>query len=193
MSVGSLRSAQQTETARFFSDVTLGPLQAGLRDLAAAGAGHQRQRSPVRGGRSGHGRRAIAVWDGKFRYGWWRPITAIREADTDGNPSTVGVPGWTPLLVTPPYPDWPSGLNGVFGAAATALSRLNADGRVDLNLTSVAAGVTRHYDLAATSENDAVDARVFSGIHFRTADEVAFDMGAQVANWALDHHFGPAK
>ena len=136
---------------------------------------------------------AIAVWDGKFHYGWWRPITAIREAETDGNPNTAGVPGWTPLIVTPPYPDWPSGLNGVIGAASTALSQLNADGLVDLNITSAAAGVTRHYDIAADIQQDAIDARVYSGIHFRTADEVAIAMGAQVANWALDHHFAPAK
>jgi hypothetical protein len=194
VSVGSLRSPEQTETARFFSDVTLGPLQAGLRDLAAR-----------RGLDISDGARlfaavdlsvadaAIAVWDGKLHYGWWRPITAIREADTDGNPNTAGVPGWTPFLTTPPYPDWPSGLNGVIGAASTALSRLNADGRVDLSLTSVAAGVTRHYDFAADIQHDAIDARVFSGIHFRTADAVAIVMGAQVANWALDHHFAPAK
>ena len=87
--------------------------------------------------------------------------------------------------------DWPSGLCGVIGAATTALSQLTADGRVDLNITSVAAGVTRHYDLAADIQHDAVDARVFSGIHFRTADAVAVAMGTQVANWALDHHFAP--
>jgi hypothetical protein len=194
VSAGSLRSAQQTQTAMFFSDVGVGPLQAGLRDLASRRlldiSDSARLFAAVDVGMADS---AIAVWNAKFHYGWWRPITAIREADTDGNPRTVGVPGWTPLLVTPPYPDWPSGLNGVFGAAATALTRLNADGRVDLNLTSVAAGVTRHYDLAAQLQNDAIDSRVFSGIHFRTADEVAFDMGAQVASWALDHHFGPAN
>jgi hypothetical protein len=105
----------------------------------------------------------------------------------------AGVPGWTPLIVTPPYPDWPSGLCGVFGAATKALTRLNADGLVDLNLTSVAAGVTRHYDFAADIQQDAIDARVYSGIHFRTADEVSIVMGTQVANWALDHHFAPAN
>ena len=71
---------------------------------------------------------------------------------------------------------------------AQRLTRLNVDGRVDLNLTSVAAGVTRHYDFAADIQQDATDARVFSGIHFRTADEVAIVMGTQVANWALEHH-----
>ena len=192
--VGSLRTAAQTETARFFSDITIGPLHAGLRDLVTRrGLDISDSARLFAAVDLSMADAAIAVWDGKFHYGWWRPITAIREADTDGNPNTTGVPGWTPFLVTPPYPDWPSGLNGVIGAASTALSQLNADGRVDLNLTSAAAGVTRHYDFAADIQRDAVDARVFSGIHFRTADEVAFVMGAQVANWALDHHFAPAN
>jgi hypothetical protein len=194
VNVGSLRSAQQTQTALFFSDVGVGPLQAGLRDLATRRALDISDSARLFAAVDlSMADTAISVWSAKFDYGWWRPITAIREADGDGNPSTVGVPGWTPLLVTPPYPDWPSGLCGVVGAASAALTRLNVDGLVDLNLTSVAAGVTRHYDFAADIQEDAIDARVFSGIHFRTADEVAIVMGTQVANWALDHHFAPAN
>lgn len=193
VNVGSKRTATQTETALFFSDVGIGPLQAGLRDLVTRrGLDISDSARLFAAVDMSIADTAIAVWDGKFHYGWWRPITAIREADTDGNPNTTGVPGWTPLLVTPPYPDWPSGLNGVIGAASTVLSQLNADGLVDLNLTSAAAGVTRHYDLAADIQQDGIDARVFSGIHFRTADEVAIVMGTQVANWALDHHFAPS-
>jgi hypothetical protein len=134
----------------------------------------------------------IAVWDGKYHYGWWRPITAIREAETDGNPETTGVPGWTPLLVTPPYPDYPSGLCGVIGAASRVLERLNPNGKVDLTLTSMAAGVTRHYDAAADIRQDAIDARVWSGIHFRTADRTSVALGIRVANWALNHYFARA-
>ena len=194
VNVGSLRTAAQTETARFFTDITIGPLHAGLRDLVTRrGLDISDSARLFAAVDLSMADAAIAVWDGKFHYGWWRPITAIREADTDGNPNTDGVPGWTPLIATPPYPDWPSGLCGLIGAASTALSQLNADGRVDLTLTSVAAGVTRHYDLAADIQHDAVDARVFSGIHFRTADEVAIAMGTQVANWALDHHFAPTN
>jgi hypothetical protein len=193
VNVGSLRSAEQTQTALFFSDVGVVPLQAGLRDLVTRRgldiSDSARLFAVVELSMADS---AIAVWNAKFNYGWWRPITAIREADTDGNPETAAVLGWTPLIVSPPYPDWPSGLCGVFGAASTALTRLNADGRVDLKLTSAAAGVTRHYDIAADIQQDAIDARVFSGIHFRTADEVAIVMGTQVANWALDHHFTPA-
>jgi hypothetical protein len=194
VNVGSLRSAEQTQTALFFSDVGVGALQAGLRDLATRRmldiSDSARLFAAVDLSMADS---AIAVWNGKFKYAWWRPITAIREADTDGNPNTTAVPGWTPFIVTPPYPDWPSGLNGVFGAAATVLTRLNADGTLDLKLTSVAAGVTRHYEFAADIRRDAIDARVWSGIHFRTADEVAFAMGAQVANWALDHDFAPTS
>jgi hypothetical protein len=194
VNVGSLRSPQQTQTALFFSDTGVGALQAGLRDLVIRrGLDISDSARLLAAVDLSMADSAIAVWNAKFRYAWWRPMTAIREADTDGNPNTAAVPGWTPLLVNPPYPDWPSGLCGVFGAASAALTRLNADGRVDLNLTSVAAGVARHYDLAADIQHDAIDARVFSGIHFRTADEVAIAMGAQVANWALDHHFGQAK
>jgi hypothetical protein len=194
VNVGSLRTPAQTETALFFSDVGVGPLQAGLRDLVTRrGLDISDSARLFAAVGLSLADTAFAVWDAKFHYGWWRPITAIREADTDGNPHTAGVPGWTPLIVTPPYPDWPSGLCGVMGAASTALSQLNADGRVDLSLSSLAAGVTRHYDLAADIQHDAVDARVFSGIHFRTADEVAIRMGTQVANWALHHHFAPAN
>ena len=194
VSTGSLRTGRQTETALFFSDVGLGPLQAGLRDLATRRLLDISDSARLFAAADlSIGDAVFAVWDGKFHYGWWRPITAIREADTDGNPKTAGVPGWTPFLVTPPYPDWPSGLNGVFGAVPDALASEPSAGRpIDLNLTSAAAGVTRHYEYAADIRQDAVDSRVCSGIHFRPADDVASTMGTQVANWALDHYFAPA-
>jgi len=135
----------------------------------------------------------IAAWDGKFFYGWWRPITAIQGADTDGNPNTAGVPGWTPLIPTPPYPDWPSGLSSVTGALSTTLSRLNPNGQVDLIITSTAAAETRHYLTAAAMQQDVINARVWSGIHFRTADEVGVATGIKVGNWALDHYFAPTR
>jgi hypothetical protein len=194
VSVGSLRTPEQTQTALFFSDVGIVPLHAGLRDLVTRRGLDISDSARLFGAVVlSTADTAISVWNGKFHYGWWRPITAIREADTDGNPNTAGVPGWTPLLVTPPYPDWPSGLCGVIGATSGVLAQLNGDGRVDLTLTSAAAGVTRHYDFAADIQQDAVDARVFSGIHFRTADEASNVIGTQVANWALDHHFAPAN
>jgi hypothetical protein len=186
---GSLRTPEQTETALFFSDAGIVPLQTAVRDLVI--------RRDLDISRSARLLAAVelatadaigTVWRAKFRYGWWRPITAIREADTDGNPATAGVPGWEPLIVTPPYPDWPSGLTSVVGATSTVLSRLDRSGRVDLDITSAAAGVTRHYEDARTFIRDAIDARVLSGIHFRTADEAGARIGIRTASWTLDHH-----
>ena len=96
--MGLARTAQQTQTALFFSDVGIVPLHAGFRDLVARRildiSNSARLFAAVDLSLADA---AIAVWDAKFHYGWWRPITAIREADTDGNPDTAGVPGWTPF------------------------------------------------------------------------------------------------
>ena len=137
----------------------------------------------------------IGAWNGKLHYLWWRPITAIRSAADDGNPATTADPTWEPLVINPPYPDYPSGLCNVMGAMSRAVTRILGDGTIDLNLVSTAAGlpgapIARHYATAAALNTDAIDARVWSGIHFRTADSVATQMGIQTADWALDHYFG---
>jgi hypothetical protein len=192
---GSLRTPEQTETALFFSDIGVGPLQGSLRDLVT-----RRQLDISRAARLfaavdlSLADAIIVSWDGKFRFGFWRPITAIQLADDDGNPETDAVPGWEPLVTTPPYPEYPSGLTPIVGALSAILSRLFDDGRIDLNITSVAAGLpgpplTRHYEFAADLDEDVIDARVWSGIHFRTADVVGIEMGKKVAKWALDHFF----
>src|SRR5262249_7805868 len=66
----------------------------------------------------------IATWDAKYTYGQWRPITAIRAANTDGNPRTPADPDWTPLIATPPFPDYPAGHSACAGAAEAVLERL---------------------------------------------------------------------
>ncbi len=193
--LGSLRTPEQTETALFFSDIGVGPLQASLRDLVT-----RRNLDISRTARllaavdMSLADAIIVSWDGKVRFGFWRPVTAIQLAADDGNPETDGVPGWEPLVTTPPYPDYPSGLTPVVGALSAVLSRLLDDGKVDLNISSVAAGlpgppITRHYEFAADLNQDVIDARVWSGIHFRIADTVGIEMGKKVADWALDHYF----
>jgi hypothetical protein len=132
-----------------------------------------------------------SAWYAKLKYMWWRPITAIREADTDGDPQTPACRADTashhaavsrlaerPVLVrrrrdggaVPPQPD----------------------GTVDLILISPGAG-PRHYVDAATMQVDAVNARVWSGLHFRTADQASITIGTRVANFALDHYFAPMR
>ena len=94
-------------------------------------------------------------------------------------------------MVNPPYPDYPSGLTAVVGAATRALTRVLGTSRIDLYLTPPAPGATRYYEFAADLCADGVEARICSGIHFRTADVLGITVGEQVANWALDHYFMP--
>jgi hypothetical protein len=188
----TVRTEAQTLTARFYSDAGIVPMQAGLRDFAT-----RRGLNIVDSARmfaaveTAIADGAITVWHGKLQYMWWRPITAIRNADTDGNDATASVSGWTPLIGTPPYPDWPSGLCSVVSTVSTVLTRLNGDGMLDLNITSAAAGQTRYFATKAQIQQEAVDARVWSGIHFRTADQVSITSGANVANYVLDNYFQP--
>mgnify|MGYP006352199329 FL=1 len=189
---GSSRTTEQTETALFVSDTGIGPFQVALRDLTARHAMDISDTARLFAAVDMSVTDAvIAVWDSKYHYGYWRPITAIRLADTDGNPDTDADPTWEPLFATPPYPDYVSGYTGVVGAMTGSISRILGGGQVDLYITSAAAGVTRHYVTASALNQDAIDGRMLLGIHFRTADVVGNNMGTQVADWGLDHYFQP--
>ena len=187
------RSDAMELTARFFSDAGIGPMQGALRKFATdRGLDINDSARMFAAVDTAIADGAITVWNAKLQYMWWRPITAIRNADIDGLDATVKDADWTPLIGTPPYPDWPSGLCSVVGAVSTTLERLNGDGTLGLTITSVAAGnVTRTFSTKAAIAQQAVDARVWSGIHFRTADEVSIDIGSSVANWTLNHYFQP--
>jgi hypothetical protein len=196
---GSSRSIDQTQTALFFSDIAIGALQGSLRDLATrrglniSDSARLFAAADLAGSDSG-----IAAWDAKFYYHWWRPITAIQLAASDGNPDTAPDGLWAPLINTPPYPDYPSGLCNLMAAVTRSVTRVLGDGTIDLNITSIAGGtpgfpLTRHYATASDLLTDAMNARIWSGIHFRTADVVAAEMGTSVANYALDHYFRPTR
>ena len=188
------RTPAQTETALFISAIAVAPLQAALRDLAARRgldiSDRARLFAAVTMSVADAG---IVCWDCKYHYGLWRPITAIHQAAADGNPATEADPAWEPLIVTPPYPDYSSGANSLAGSATRALSRVLDSTRIDLYLSSPATNTTRHYESADALCQDTVDARVWSGLHFRTADVVALAAGRQVADWVLDHYLQPLR
>jgi PAP2 superfamily len=142
---------------------------------------------------------AIVCWDAKYEYTFWRPMTAIAQADLDGNPLTVMDPAWTTtLFVTPNHPDYPSGHSCVSGAFGYILSRyfgedtsfdVVTDRLVDMNGDPV----KQHYSSFSEALEKVVEARVFSGIHFRTACEVGQKLGADVAQFVLTHAVAPLK
>jgi hypothetical protein len=134
----------------------------------------------------------ITVWHAKYVYGFWRPITAINLADTDGNPATSPDPSWVPLVATPNYPEYPSGYSAYTSTESHALENLFATRHLQMTLISTAVpGTQRFYDSGSALRQDVVDARVWLGIHFRTADTASRDLGEQLAAWTLDHYFQP--
>jgi hypothetical protein len=189
---GSARTPLQTETGLFVSTITPGPYHAALRDLAVRNNMDISDRARMFAAVSMSVADAIITcWDSKVHYGFWRPITAIQLAEEDGNPATTADPAWDSLLPNPPYPDYTSGLNSVIGSSTRALTRVLGTDRIDLHITSPVTNTTRHYEFEDPICKDAVDGRVWVGLHFRFADEAAMVQGQQVADFALDRYFKP--
>ena len=131
----------------------------------------------------------IAFYDAKYTYNLWRPVTAIRAADTDGNPETVGDPAWLPEVGnTTPDPAFP-GAHAVVSAAAldVLLSVLERD-RADLIVTSeVLPGVTRSFESLSAAAEEATLSRIFAGVHFRFDLTSGARLGRKVADFVVDH------
>jgi hypothetical protein len=123
----------------------------------------------------------IAVYNAKFKYLFWRPVTAIRNDATNPDPN------WTPLSVTPTYPDWPSGHGGYVGAAQAVLTAfLGPEAPAPIALTSTSdPGVTRTYTDWATITQEVIDARVWEGVHFRFSDEAGARLGQRLGAYEL--------
>jgi hypothetical protein len=187
------RTASQTSTALFFSGSALVQYNAALRDQVSV-----RHLDIVDAARifaainMSVADAEITVWHAKYVYGFWRPITAINLADTDGNPNTVADPSWVPLIATPNYPEYPSGYNAYNSTLTHGLENLFQTRHVQLTLISTAVpGVQRFYDSGSSLLQDVVNARVWLGIHFRTADTASREIGRQLAAWTLGHYFQP--
>jgi hypothetical protein len=111
----------------------------------------------------------ISTWNAKFTYNFWRPITAIRNGDTDGNDATIADPTWTPLNVTPPFPEYNSAHAVVAAASASILT--DVFGPVAFTETSTATGIVRSYYSWFHAAETSTDSRIWGGFHFRDACE----------------------
>ena len=149
---------------------------------------------------------AIGCWNDKAYWSFWRPITAIREAANDGNRSTEADPNWVPLfdpsvrvsgppLVTPGFPDHPSGHTCFSGATAHALKAFFGTDRIGFtavsNKCSPAPCPDRSFDRFSDALKEIIDARVWAGIHFRTADVQGAVLGKKVVHYMEKHYFQP--
>lgn len=144
---------------------------------------------------------AIGCWNDKYHWNFWRPITAIREAASDRNPATRADPTWTPLfdpstpvatppaLVTPPFPEHPSGHNCAAGAIVRTLQDFFGTDKVAFSASSNKSGTTRTFHRFSDALRENINARVWAGIHFRTADVQGAVLGRKVARYLHRHYF----
>ena len=133
----------------------------------------------------------ITIFDTKFTYNFWRPATAIRAGASDGNPATEPDPNWLSYQPTPPYPDYTCGLPNNTGAALEVLRRFF--GTDDIAYTMTAAGLTRSFTSLSHAGAEAVDARVFGGMHFRTGCVQGIRQGQKVGRFVIVHALKPLK
>jgi hypothetical protein len=148
---------------------------------------------------------SIGCWNDKYYWQFWRPITAIREADTDGNPHTVADPTWLPLfdpttpvcnppaLFTPPFPDHPSGHASNTGAFVHTLRNFFRTDKIAFSAFSNKSCTTRSFCRFSDMLDEVIDARVWAGIHFRTADVQGAVLGQKVAHYLETHYFQPVR
>ncbi len=132
---------------------------------------------------------SIATFDTKYHYNLWRPVTAIRGGDTDGNDLTEPDPGWTPLITTPPFPSYASAHATLSGAARKVLERAFGRGGHAITLTHPGLpGIVLDYTAFEDITDDIDDARVYGGIHFRFDQEDGAHQGRHVGRYILRNY-----
>ena len=143
----------------------------------------------------------IGTFEAKYHYRFWRPVTAIRLADIDGNPATTADPTWTPLLENPPIPDYDSGHAVEGGSAAQVLKRFFRTDKMRFSVCSftLPAGqrcsdpspTLRHFTSFSQAADENAVSRIYVGFHFRDAVETGTDHGEKIGNRAVSHFLRP--
>jgi hypothetical protein len=133
----------------------------------------------------------VATWHQKFKTNFLRPVTAIRNANKLGNPALMQEEDWTPLLVTPAHPDYPSGHCAIGGSSTGLLRLFFKIDAMDASYTYPPMGVTRRWRSFSQMAEEVGNARVWGGIHTRTADEHAHMIGEKVAEFAFTNFLKP--
>jgi hypothetical protein len=138
----------------------------------------------------------IAGFDAKYAYNFWRPVTAIRAGDTDGNDQTLVDPTWSSFLVAPNIPDYPS-THSVLGAAAAEVFARFFDEDDEITFTTTSGnpfpGITRSFTSFSQAAQENADSRVYAGIHFRTTCTDGLRQGKKVGRFAFKHYLKPIK
>jgi PAP2 superfamily len=135
----------------------------------------------------------IAFYDAKYAYDFWRPVTAIREADTDNNPNTIADANWLPQVgKTTPDPSYPGAHAVISASGALLLKSFFGRDRFSFKVTSeVMPGVERSFTRFSAAEREATLSRIFAGVHFRSDLTTGSELGDEVASFVFDHFLLP--
>ena len=134
----------------------------------------------------------IVAWDAKYQDNFWRPITAIWEAGTDGNPLTDADTSWLPLLITPPFPEYTSGHSTFSGASAEILALLNGSDGFSFTIGSDGMpGVMRSFSSFSEAADEAGLSRIYGGIHFMAANEDGLAAGRSLGEYVFNNFLQP--
>jgi hypothetical protein len=192
---GSTRTADQTEIARFWEQVGPATYMPVARQVADA-----KQLAPLERARvyalvaMAASDALISVFDAKYTYNFWRPVTAIRNGDKDGNDGTALDPGWEPFINTPMHPEYPCAHCISQTSVASVLEKLYGDTVTAIALTSpTAPGVTRRYRRLSEYSAEVLNARIYDGVHYRNSGNVGAAMGRQIGAYLVDNVLTPLR
>ena len=187
------RTAEQTFVARFWTTNNVIQFNSAYREIAASQQLNLLETARLMAMGNVVGTDAlVACFDAKYTYSFWRPITAIQRADTDGTTATVADPTWTPLVTTPSFPEYVAGHSCYVSAQAEVISAVLGTQQIELDLNSLITGTSRHYATTAELRQEVNNARVWAGLHYPTSTTLGQSLGQSVAQYALQNYFLPA-
>jgi hypothetical protein len=189
----TVRTAEQTEVARFFTEPPP-PWQWRNRNRFATASADLAENARMMALLYVASADAIgACFETKYHYQYWRPTSAIRLADTDGNPATEADTTWTPHVPTPNHPEYPAAHGCDDGATAEVIRGFYGTKKVHFAFDSTVSGTTHHYDSTDGLVHDSRNGRVWGGMHFRNSTIVGSELGKDVAKWVAKNYFRPVE
>jgi hypothetical protein len=190
------RTAEQTDIARFW-EATLPPIYHGVVRSVVTVPGREITQNArlLMAVTQAMDDALIAIFDAKYHYNFWRPVTAIRNGDMDGNDATERDPSWTPYIDTPMHPEYPCAHCIVSAAVGTVLRAEIGTGRMPtLTTTSYTAkGAARSWTKIDDFMQEVANARIYDGVHYRTSTEVGMAMGIQIGELAATKYLRQLK
>ena len=186
----SVRTAQQTEIGLFWTDNAAAQYSRAFRALIVSQGLDTVEAARLAAMYSVVASDAgTACMNAKYHFAFWRPYTAIHDADTDGNPKTVADPNWIPLAVTPGHPEYPANHGCVTEAVMDAMAEFFETDEMPFSVTSTVTGTTHSFDSFEDVVKEVDNARIYGGMHFHNSVKEGNRLGRMVTEYVLKTHF----